>query len=227
MIIIPAIDLLDGKCVRLRAGRYETAEVFSGDPRGQAAKFIAAGARRLHVVDLDGARVGTPQNLSPLKGIIAEAAGSGVAVQFGGGLRSHSTLEELFALGIDFAILGTKAVTEPEFLQAASVRFPKNIILALDVLAGGLAVNGWKKSASITMAEFYHHLPNVALAGLIYTDISRDGSLRGMNTSQLTAAALTAPCPVIASGGFSTLADARAIEKIKNFNRTGCWARGL
>ena len=216
MRIIPAIDLYAGQCVRLRGGDYATAEVYSTDPPAQAAKFIALGAKYLHVIDLDGAQTGRPKNYHALRGIIAEARAAGVRVQFGGGLRSRTEVERALTMGVNYVILGTAAATQPNFLMEAIRQFPENVMLAMDVLTGQLAINGWQTSAQLSMKELLSAARQNPPYAIIHTDIQRDGKLVGMDARRLAAAAQEAPCPLIAAGGFSSKKDADQLTKIKN-----------
>ena len=198
--VIPAIDLLGGRCARLAQGDYRRPTYYSDDPGAVAAGFVAAGAPRLHLIDLDGARTGSPQNRDAVERVL-EAVGSSIPVQLGGGLRDLPSLTAALTTGVDRVILGTAALRDPEFLETAVQRFPGRIALALDARDGHIAVAGWLETTQIRVDELaarYAHLP---LAALIYTDIARDGVRTGPDLETAVSLALTTPTPVIASGG--------------------------
>ena len=204
--------------MRLRGGDYATAEVFSHEPQAQAEKFIAAGAKVLHVIDLDGAKRGTPQNTAALTQICAVTRAHNVEVQVGGGLRTLADMKRTLELGANFVILGTAATTDPEFLATVMKKFPKKVIWALDICAGELAINGWQERANLSQNELLSWADQNPPAAIIHTDIDCDGKLGGMNIAALRAAAAAAPCPVIASGGFRAPADAQKLAAIKNLS---------
>ncbi|MCZ6458877.1 MAG: 1-(5-phosphoribosyl)-5-[(5-phosphoribosylamino)methylideneamino]imidazole-4-carboxamide isomerase [Gammaproteobacteria bacterium] len=205
MLLIPAIDLKDGKCVRLQQGRMADATVFSDDPVAMARRWVAEGARRLHLVDLDGAFAGEPRNRALVEEIAA-AVGD-VPVQIGGGIRDTATIAAYLDAGISHAILGTRAVAEPEFLRTAAREFPGQLILGLDARDGCLALAGWDETSTIDAIEFARETSDLDLAAIVYTDIARDGMLTGVNVDATLALAEATCVPVIASGGVAKLED--------------------
>ena len=210
MLLIPAIDLKDGQCVRLQQGRMSDTTVFSDDPAGMAMHWVEQGCRRLHLVDLDGAFAGEPRN----KAIVAEIAGAmtDVPVQIGGGIRSFETIEQYLEAGVSQVILGTRAVLEPDFLADAAARFPGHIILGLDARDGRLATQGWDETSSRRAVEFAERVNELDLVAIVYTDIERDGMLSGLNVPATLELASAAKAPVIASGGVSNIDDLRALH---------------
>jgi phosphoribosylformimino-5-aminoimidazole carboxamide ribotide isomerase len=209
MRIWPAIDISKGKCIRLRQGDFSQETVFAADPSEMAAQFAQLGATHLHVVDLDGARQGTPQNLPEIEKIRARFPGE---LQVGGGLRSHATVADLLGLGVDRAILGTAAITSPELLQEASHRFPRKIALGLDSRDGIVAVKGWLETSGVPWKSVLDRVASLPLAAVIVTDIATDGMLAGPNLSVIREVVACSPFPVIASGGVSSHEDLVAIE---------------
>jgi len=203
--VIPAIDLLDGRCVRLSQGRYEEATVYDEDPAAVAAAFVRHAIPRLHVIDLDGAKAGRPRNGAALRRIV-ERAGS-VPVQLGGGLRTLAAVEEVLALGVSRAILGTVALRDPELVREAARRFPGRIAVGIDARDGRVAVEGWLETSETRAVELAPRFEQAGVSAIVYTDISRDGMLRGPN---LEASAELADCvslPVIVSGGIASEED--------------------
>jgi phosphoribosylformimino-5-aminoimidazole carboxamide ribotide isomerase len=212
MVVIPAIDLKDGRCVRLKQGDFAQVTVFSEHPLTQAAQFVEAGSPYLHLVDLDGARLGVPQATAIFQEI--QKHFPELRLQVGGGLREASTLENLFHLGVTRAIVGSRAVREPAWLQAIARQFPGQILLGLDAKQGQIAVQGWQETLSQDVESFVKSLPaTLPLAGIIYTDISRDGMLSGVNLEQTQKLAALSPWPVYASGGVGSLEDIKALAK--------------
>ncbi len=205
MLLIPAIDLKDGECVRLEQGRMQDATVFSDDPAAMAGHWAQQGCRRLHVVDLDGAFAGEPRNAPVVAQIVRAVAG--IPVQLGGGVRSIQTIGSYLEAGVEQVILGTRAVQEPEFLQAAAREFPGRIILGLDARNGLLATQGWDETSTVGAVEFVERSAALDIFAIVYTDIERDGMLRGLNVEATLALAAASPFPVIASGGLSSLED--------------------
>jgi len=211
MIILPAIDIRGGRCVRLRQGRFEEETVFDEDPAAVARRFEAAGTEWLHVVDLDGAREGEPQNLDRVRAI-REAVG--LKMEVGGGIRSTEAVEKVFGAGVDRIIVGTRAVREPGWLKEVAEKFPAQVALGLDARQGRVAVEGWKSPTERMAAEMLEAFAGLPLAAIIYTDIGRDGMMSGPNVAATTLVVAAArPIPVIASGGVTTVEDIRALAK--------------
>jgi phosphoribosylformimino-5-aminoimidazole carboxamide ribotide isomerase len=209
MLLIPAIDLKDGKCVRLRQGRMEDETVFSDDPVAMAGRWIAAGARRLHIVDLNGAFAGHPRN-APVVHAIAETYPD-VPIQVGGGIRDEETIEAYLEAGVQYVIIGTKAVTAPHFVSDVCSEFPGHIIVGLDARDGRVAVDGWSKLSSHDVLDLARHFEQDGVEAIVYTDINRDGMLSGVNVDATVRLARVIHVPVIASGGIRTLDDVRAL----------------
>lgn len=210
MILIPAIDLKEGQCVRLRQGRMDDSTVFSSDPVAMAEHWKAQGARRLHIVDLDGAFAGIPRNGELIRDMVS--AMGHVPVQVGGGIRTEQIIEAYLDAGVQGLILGTKAVEEPAFLHEMARRYPGKMILGLDARGGRVATEGWDKDAGITALDFVQGLAELPLAGIVYTDIDRDGMMQGLNVEATLALAKAAGLPVIASGGVTQLTDLAALK---------------
>ncbi|MBF2734756.1 MAG: 1-(5-phosphoribosyl)-5-((5-phosphoribosylamino)methylideneamino)imidazole-4-carboxamide isomerase [Betaproteobacteria bacterium AqS2] len=211
---IPAIDLLDGNVVRLREGDYGAATVYGASPAEQAASFARHGARRLHLVDLDGARRGAPANRAGVAAAIdaAKKENPAIEVQVGGGLRDLAAIEACLEAA-DYAIVGTAAVADEGFLAAACERWPRRIILGLDARDGSLAVNGWEQDAAVRTLDFAARVKELPLAAVAHTDIARDGTLQGPNLEASAELQQLLACPVIASGGVAALADVEEARK--------------
>lgn len=209
MLIIPAIDLKDGKCVRLRQGRMDEQTVFSDDPVAVAEQWVEQGARRLHLVDLDGAVAGRPMNAEVIRAI-AERCPQ-VPIQVGGGIRDAETVEAYLEAGVEFAIIGTKAVSAPHFVNDLCLEFPGHIIVGLDARDGKVAIDGWSKLSHHDVIDLAQHFEEDGVAAIVYTDISRDGMLSGLNVEATVALARAVHVPVIASGGVTSLEDIRAL----------------
>jgi len=209
MLLIPAIDLKDGQCVRLRQGESDTATVFSDDPVAVAARWVGAGARRLHIVDLNGASAGGPKNFATIERIAA--AHPDVPIQVGGGIRDEDTIQSYLDAGVQYVILGTKAVTAPHFVADACVEFPGHIIVGLDVREGKVAIHGWSKLSNHDARELAQRFEQEGVAAIVYTDIARDGMMSGVNVDSTVALARAVTVPVIASGGIRNLDDVRAL----------------
>ncbi len=205
--LIPAIDLLDGRCVRLRQGRYDEATVYGDDPAAVAARFCVHPLRRLHVVDLDGAKAGRPVNRTAIAAIVAAA--TGVPVQLGGGLRSAGAVEESLALGIDRVILGTAALRDPDLVRGCAKRFPGRVAVGIDARDGRVAAEGWTEASDVEVCELARRFEDAGVVAIIHTDIARDGMLAGPNLDASAALASEIAIPVIVSGGVSTLDDVR------------------
>jgi phosphoribosylformimino-5-aminoimidazole carboxamide ribotide isomerase len=208
MLIIPAIDLKEGKCVRLRQGRAAEMTVFSDDPVAMGLKWQAAGARWLHVVDLDGAFSGSPQNLAAIRALRQALQ---IPLELGGGLRTLGTIRAYLDLGLDRLILGTVVLKDPDLAARACAAFPGQIAFGLDAKNGRLAVEGWTETSRRTLLEVAKSLEPLRPAALIYTDIARDGVKTGVNIPATRALAEAVQLPVIASGGISSLTDIKAL----------------
>lgn len=208
MIIFPAIDLKDGKCVRLVHGEMAQETVFNEDPAAQARAFQGQDAEWLHVVDLNGAFEGRPVNAEAVQGILEAVT---IPVQLGGGIRDIDTARRWIELGVSRLILGTAAVSNPDFVQAACEEFPGKIAVGIDVKDGYVAVEGWAKKSDITALELAEKLSDAGVSMIVYTDISRDGAMQGPNLHGTLEFARAVPVPVILSGGVASLDDIRAV----------------
>jgi phosphoribosylformimino-5-aminoimidazole carboxamide ribotide isomerase len=204
VILFPAIDLKEGRCVRLVQGDMDQATVFSDDPAAQAASFEAQGFPWLHVVDLDGAFAGAPRNAAAVETILGRVS---VPVQLGGGIREMRTLEGWLARGVRRVVIGTAAVRDPDFVREAARRFPGQVAVGIDAKDGRVAVEGWAKASTLTAEELGRRFEDAGVAALIYTDIARDGILKGLNIPMTLALAEAVSIPVIASGGLASMAD--------------------
>ena len=209
MQLIPAIDLKDGKCVRLRQGRMDDETIFSDDPLEVAQRWVDAGARRLHLVDLDGAVQGFPFN-ADLIGRIAETHRD-VEIQVGGGIRSFEVIQTYLDVGVNFVIIGTQAVRTPNFVDEACLEFPGHIIVGLDARDGRVAIDGWAEVSDIAASDLAKRFEDAGVESIVFTDIGRDGMMSGVNTPATAALAGAIDIPVIASGGVTTLDDVRAL----------------
>ena len=209
MLLIPAIDLKDGKCVRLRQGRMEDSTVFSDDPVAMAERWVEAGARRLHLVDLNGAFAGQPVNAQVIRRIVQTFPD--LPIQVGGGIRDQQTVEAYLDAGVRFVIIGTKAVQEPGFINDLCVEYPGHIIVGLDAKDGRVAVDGWSKLSKHDVVDLARIFERYGVEAIVYTDISRDGMMQGVNVEATVRLAQAISIPVIASGGVSTLDDVRAL----------------
>lgn len=215
MLLIPAIDLKNGQCVRLRQGRLDDVTVFSNDPVSMAKRWADEGAQRIHVVDLDGAFKGVPGNLKAVEQI---AAAVKVPVQVGGGIRDEETVQRYLNAGVQYVIIGTKAVNAPHFLRDLCIEFPNHVMVSLDAKDGRLALNGWSKLTHHDAVEMAVHCERDGVASIVYTDIGRDGMMEGFNVEATSKLADAVSTPVFASGGVSTLDD---IRKLKEIEHTG------
>jgi phosphoribosylformimino-5-aminoimidazole carboxamide ribotide isomerase len=211
MVIIPAIDLKDGACVRLRQGLMEDSTVFSDDPVAMAARWIDAGARRLHLVDLNGAFAGEPVNGEVVTAIAA--AYPDLPIQIGGGIRDLQTIEHYVRAGVSYVIIGTKAVKEPEFVARACGAFPGKVIVGLDAKDGRVATDGWAEVSSLLATDLAKRFEGDGVSAIVYTDIARDGMMQGVNVPATVAMARASSIPVIASGGITNIEDIRALAK--------------
>jgi phosphoribosylformimino-5-aminoimidazole carboxamide ribotide isomerase len=206
MLLIPAIDIKDGRCVRLRQGDMQTATVFSEDPVAMAHHWVELGARRLHVVDLNGARSGRPVNEPVIRRLVDEV-GAEVPVQLGGGLRDLDTIERYIDGGVGFVVIGTAAVKNPGFLHDACSAFGGHVIVALDARDGKVATDGWSKLTGHDVVDLAVKFEDYGVEAILYTDIGRDGMLSGVNLDATVALARAVKIPVIASGGVATMED--------------------
>lgn len=209
MLIIPAIDIKNGKCVRLSQGNMDKATVYSDDPVAMADRWVEAGARRLHVVDLDGAVKGTPGNADIIHAI-AEAH-PGVPIQVGGGIRDEDTIQAYLDVGVSYVIIGTRAVTTPHFVSDVCLEFPGHIIVGLDAKNGKLATNGWSKLSHHDATDMAERFEEDGVAAIIFTDIGRDGMLTNVNVEATVNICKNITIPVIASGGISSMNDIKAL----------------
>ncbi len=215
MLLIPAIDLKGGQCVRLRQGRMDDVTVFSDDPVTVAKRWADEGASRIHIVDLDGAVKGLPVNIAVVEAI---AAAVKVPVQVGGGIRDEETVQRYLNSGVQYVIIGTKAVNAPHFLHDLCLEFPRHIIVGLDAKDGRVALNGWAKLTGHDVIETALHCERDGVEAIIYTDIAKDGMMQGFNVESTRNLARALKTPVIASGGVSSLAD---IHKLKELESEG------
>jgi phosphoribosylformimino-5-aminoimidazole carboxamide ribotide isomerase len=216
MILIPAIDIKDGKCVRLRQGKMDDTTVFSDNPIEMADRWVAAGAKRLHIVDLDGAVHGKPKN-AELVHEIAEQYPD-IPIQLGGGVRDKDTVEAYLNAGVQYVIIGTRAVNEPHFVSDIALEYPRHIIVGLDAINGKLAVDGWSKLSKHDLIDLAQHFENDGVHAIIYTDISKDGMMQGANIELTKKLAESVRIPVIASGGVTNLED---LKKLKAIEKSG------
>ena len=212
MLIIPAIDLKDGQCVRLKQGVMEDSTVFSDDPVAMAERWVVAGARRLHLVDLNGAFDGVPVNDAAVKAIAA--AYPDLPIQIGGGIRSLKTIEAYLLAGVNYLIIGTQAVKQPEFVNEACEAFPGHIVVGLDAKAGLVATDGWAEVSKVQATDLAKQFEQAGVSAIVYTDISRDGMMQGVNVEATVAMAEASSIPVIASGGITNMQDIVALRAV-------------
>jgi phosphoribosylformimino-5-aminoimidazole carboxamide ribotide isomerase len=208
VILFPAIDLKNGQCVRLEQGDMARATVFNLDPAAQAANFAAQGFEYLHVVDLDGAFAGKPVNAHAVEAMLAKIT---MPVQLGGGIRDLRTVEAWLDKGITRVIIGTAAVRDPDFVRSAAKKFPGRVAVGLDARDGKVAVEGWAQTSEVTALEIAQRFEDAGVAAIIFTDIARDGLLKGLNLDATVALANRISIPVIASGGFASIDDVKAL----------------
>jgi phosphoribosylformimino-5-aminoimidazole carboxamide ribotide isomerase len=213
MIIIPAIDLMDGKVVRLKKGDFATQTVYAPDPAAVAAQFKAAGAQRIHVVDLDGARAGKPVNTEAVKAI----AKVGVPIEVGGGLRTLADVERVLAVGAAWAVLGTAAVSKLDLVAEACARFPGKVVCGVDAKDGEVAIAGWEKGSGLPAVEVARRVKSAGVSVVEYTDVARDGMFTGVDGQGAARLAAEAGVEVVASGGVASLADVRACRDAQLF----------
>ncbi|GAB1266855.1 1-(5-phosphoribosyl)-5-[(5-phosphoribosylamino) methylideneamino]imidazole-4-carboxamide isomerase [Aurantivibrio infirmus] len=210
MLVIPAIDLKDGQCVRLRQGLMEDSTVFSNDPVAMAQQWVDQGARRLHLVDLNGAFVGAPVNGDVVTAIAKKF--QNLPIQIGGGIRSEDTVEFYLSAGVDYVIIGTKALTDPDFVRDMCKEFPGKIIVGLDAKAGFVATEGWAEVSTVRATDLVNEFAGAGVSAIIYTDIAKDGMMQGVNVDSTVELARASKIPVIASGGVSKLSDIQALQ---------------
>ena len=208
MILFPAIDLKDGQCVRLKQGEMSAATVFNDDPAAQARSFEAQGFRWLHIVDLNGAFAGKPVNAPAVEAILKALT---IPAQLGGGIRDLATIALWLEKGIRRVILGTIAVRDPALVKEACRRFPGRVVVGIDARDGRVAVEGWAETSELTAVELARRFEDAGVAAIIYTDIARDGLLKGLNLEATAALARATEIPVIASGGLASMADVEAL----------------
>lgn len=218
MDVIPAIDLLDGRCVRLYQGDYQQSQVFNDNPVAVARQWEQAGARWLHVVDLDGAKQGQPVNLAAIAAIVQAVS---IPVQVGGGLRDRHSISQLLDLGVRRAIVGTVAVEQPQLVQQLAQEFPGQIVVGIDARKGQVATRGWLETSTVAATELAQQMARLGVAAIIYTDIQRDGTLAGPNKEALRELATGLDIPVIASGGVSSLTDLLSLLSLEPLGVTG------
>ena len=212
MYIYPAIDLYEGKAVRLFKGDYAQMTVYNDNPVEVAKAFAAAGAKHIHLVDLEGAKKGEPANLKTIAKIIAAAD---LFVEVGGGIRNLETIEKYLAIGVNRVILGTAAVTDPAFLEEALSRYGEKIAVGVDIKDGFVAIKGWTEKSSVTAEDFFARMENLGVKTVICTDISRDGAMKGTNRELYKSLSETYGIDLIASGGVSTMEDVKALADMK------------
>ena len=214
MLLIPAIDLKDGKCVRLRQGRMEDETVFSDDPVAMAGRWVKEGARRLHIVDLNGALEAKPVNA----GVVNEIAAAypDLPIQIGGGIRDEDTVQTYLDAGVQYVIIGTKAVSAPHFVNDLCLEFPGHIIVGLDAKDGKVAIDGWSKLSRHDVIDMAQHFEQDGVEAIVYTDIGRDGMMTGVNVESTLKLAQAITIPVIASGGITNMDDIRALCEVAN-----------
>lgn len=213
MLLIPAIDLKDGQCVRLKQGEMDAVTVFSDDPAAMAREWVKRGARRLHLVDLNGAFAGTPKNEAAIRAILKEIDGT-IPVQLGGGIRDLDTIERYLDAGIQYVIIGTAAVKNPGLLRDACAAFAGRILVGLDAKDGKVATDGWSKLTGHDVIDLARKFEDYGVEAVIYTDIGRDGMLTGVNVDATARLARAIRIPVIASGGLATMADVEALCEV-------------
>jgi phosphoribosylformimino-5-aminoimidazole carboxamide ribotide isomerase len=218
MMIIPAVDIKKGKCVRLLQGRMQDETIFSENPAAMAQKWAKAGAKLIHVIDLDGAFAKHPQNIDAIRKILEHVD---VPIQLGGGIRNLETIRMVMDFGIQRVIIGTEAVQNPEFVKEACKEYPNQIILGIDARNGLVAIDGWSQTTQLTAIGLARQFENCGLAAINFTDIHRDGMLTGPNIEEIKALAKKIDIPVVASGGVSTLTDIQKLLALRSVGVTG------
>ena len=211
MYIIPAIDLRDGKCVRLIQGQYDRQIIYKDDPAAQAREFASAGAKWLHVVDLDGAKIGKPVNTGSIAKIVASGQ---LKVEVGGGIRNEDSIKELLDMGVERVIIGTKAVTDFDWFSEMAEKYSGKLVLGLDAKGSNVATQGWTQSCGQTLMDFAAKAAQLPLAAIIYTDIAKDGMMSGPNFERTKELADSVNMPVVASGGVCTVDDIKRLAEL-------------
>lgn len=219
MIIYPAIDIRGGRCVRLTEGRFDAETVFADDPAEMALKWAGMGAEFLHLVDLDGALAGEGKNVPVIERILQSV---NIPVQLGGGIRNLETIEKLLALGVTRLILGSAAVKNPQLVEEACKKYPGHIAVGIDAKNGDVAIEGWGKGSGVAATELAKKMAAYGVETIIYTDISRDGMLSGVNVEATAALARACGVPIIASGGVASLEDIRRVKAVESDGVQGC-----
>ena len=219
MIIYPAIDIRGGRCVRLTEGRFDAETVFADDPAEMALKWAGLGAEFLHLVDLDGALAGEGKNVSVIERILQSVS---IPVQLGGGIRNLETIEKLLSLGVTRLILGSAAVKNPQLVEEACKKYPGHIAVGIDAKNGEVAIEGWGKGSGVAATELAKKMAAYGVETIIYTDISRDGMLSGVNVEATAALARACGVPIIASGGVASLEDIRRVKAVESDGVQGC-----
>ena len=219
MIIYPAIDIRGGRCVRLTEGRFDAETVFADDPAEMALKWAGIGAEFLHLVDLDGALAGEGKNVPVIERILKSVT---IPVQLGGGIRNLETIEKLLSLGVSRLILGSAAVKNPQLVEEACKKYPGHIAVGIDAKNGDVAIEGWGKGSGVAATELAKKMAAYGVETIIYTDISRDGMLSGVNVEATAALARVCGVPIIASGGVASLEDIRRVKAVESDGVQGC-----
>ena len=219
MIIYPAIDIRGGRCVRLTEGRFDAETVFADDPAEMALKWAGIGAEFLHLVDLDGALAGEGKNVPVIERILQSV---NIPVQLGGGIRNLETIEKLLALGVTRLILGSAAVKNPQLVEEACKKYPGHIAVGIDAKNGDVAIEGWGQGSGVAATELAKKMAAYGVETIIYTDISRDGMLSGVNVEATAALARACDVPIIASGGVASLEDIRRVKAVESDGVQGC-----
>ena len=219
MIIYPAIDIRGGRCVRLTEGRFDAETVFADDPAEMALKWAGLGAEFLHLVDLDGALAGEGKNVPVIERILQSVS---IPVQLGGGIRNLETIEKLLSLGVTRIILGSAAVKNPQLVEEACKKYPGHIAVGIDAKNGDVAIEGWGKGSGVAATELAKKMAAYGVETIIYTDISRDGMLSGVNVEATAALARVCGVPIIASGGVASLEDIRRVKAVESDGVQGC-----
>lgn len=219
MIIYPAIDIRGGRCVRLTEGRFDAETVFADDPAEMALKWAGLGAEFLHLVDLDGALAGEGKNVPVIERILQSVS---IPVQLGGGIRNLETIEKLLSLGVNRLILGSAAVKNPQLVEEACKKYPGHIAVGIDAKNGDVAIEGWGQGSGVAATELAKKMAAYGVETIIYTDISRDGMLSGVNVETTAALARACGVPIIASGGVASLEDIRRVKAVESDGVQGC-----